>query len=779
MSRDKDLYNGLSPAVYHPAGNIGISQGVYGQPAEPSQSEPTFAEIFHGVRSRWLPIVAIPTLLAVMAAVYGWLQDPLYTARSVIEIRGYAPILSAATVENMYGADTRKLEYQKTTIAKLKQPGVAELVLSDESLYSVLLDYFKVPNKSKGESTSSAPSRKLVNAYLGLIDINPVSETSLVEIEATTRDPELSARVANAHASGFIAALRAERRESMRTNIVALELQEAELRDRLTKAERAMADYSEESHLVVGTSGDSKDVGLQKLMGLNELLAQATEKRLRTEALYSKLEGIDIKKSTALDTDAIRDTLAQIETLETQYAGLGQKVTPEYPEMKELKARLEALRNSVARQRQQFFNDLKIKLDGEEATEKRLIDQIQKEEKALNVNSKNMGQFLVLKKESDSLRQLYENVLKQLQETKISASSGVSNIFLSDVARPAYDSAYPKTKLFVVVAAVLGLALGLFYAVVAELLDSRLKTSEEASKTLGVPVLGVLPRFMEVEESSGGVLSRARKLLPWRVEASSAAPTSESQAPAIRESVSGTEPKNDDQVRVMPHKMDFVVVEALKTIRAGILLSSVDRPIRVIAVTSANKGEGKSTLAVNLAACLAQAEYKTLLVDADLRESCLADVFAPLRGKGGVSEMLAGNPEATTIQPIPFTEFLDVLPSGKRPPNPAEMLGSKKMAAALKDFRRSYDFVVIDCPPVLPVADSLMVAHEADGVIVVTRAEKTQRRHAREAVNRLRRVHAHIVGVVVNDSSLQREQTYGVAENYHYFDTQVKLKKAG
>lgn len=735
-------------------------------------NEPSYEEIFNGLRARWWIVLAASAVMGALSWIYCSMQDPLYNSRSLIEIRGYAPLLSAATVENMYGADTRKLEYQKTTIAKLKQPGVAELVLTDAALQKDLIKYFGIVNKAGDNADASAPSRKLINSYLGTIDINPVSETSLVEIEATTREPELSARIANAHASGFIAALRAERRESMRTNIAALELQEAELRSKLQSAERAMADYSEESHLVVGSSGDSKDVGLQKLMGLNQLLSQATEKRLRTEGLYVKLEAVDINKSSTLDTEPIRETLSQIESMEIQAAALGQKVTGEYPEMKELKAKIEVLRNSVVRQRQQLFTDLKLKLESEISAENRLRDEIAREENELNVNSKKMGQLLVLRKESDSLRQLYENVLKQLQETKISATSGVSNIFLSDVARPSSDPAFPKTKFFVELASVIGAGLGFLFIIISELVDARIKTTDEAARVLGVPVLGAIPRFVENGNGdSNRVLSRAKKLLPWRVEpANSDVPENSASVPAKIEKAAGN-------VAAFPNKIDSAALEALKTIRAGILLSSVDTEVRVIAVTSANKGEGKSTLAINLAACLAQAERRTLLLDADLRESCLAGNFSALFNKPGLSELLAGNPGNETLQPIQLAHNLFVLPAGVRPPNPAEMLGSKKMSAALAEFKASFDFVVIDCPPVLPVADSLVVAHEADGVIMVARSEKTHRKHAREALSRLRRVRANILGVVVNDTNLQREHTYGAAQNLKYFTVDRPLKK--
>ena len=139
--------------------------------------------------------------------------------------------------------------------------------------------------------------------------------------------------------------------------------------------------------------------------------------------------------------------------------------------------------------------------------------------------------------------------------------------------------------------------------------------------------------------------------------------------------------------------------------------------------------------------------------------------------------MLAGNPDNQNLQPIELAHNLFVLPSGVRPPNPAEMLGSKKMSAALMEFRNTFDFVIVDCPPVLPVADSLAVAHEVDGVILVARSEKTHRKHAREALQRLRRVRAHILGVVVNDTSLQREHTYGAAQNLKYFTVERPLKK--
>ncbi len=192
------------------------------------------------------------------------------------------------------------------------------------------------------------------------------------------------------------------------------------------------------------------------------------------------------------------------------------------------------------------------------------------------------------------------------------------------------------------------------------------------------------------------------------------------------------------------------VSEALRTIRAGILLSSADNPVRVVMVTSSKASEGKTTLSANLAVTLAQASYRTLLIDSDLRHPRASSYFGISASSVGLVHYLVGAADKTSIISDTAVPNLSVISPGAPSPNPAELVGSSKMNQLLKELSETFDYIVIDSPPVLPVADSLMLSRNVDGLIFVVRSGETERPAAKEAVRRLRRVAAPLLGVVVN-----------------------------
>jgi capsular exopolysaccharide synthesis family protein len=205
--------------------------------------------------------------------------------------------------------------------------------------------------------------------------------------------------------------------------------------------------------------------------------------------------------------------------------------------------------------------------------------------------------------------------------------------------------------------------------------------------------------------------------------------------------------------------------EAYRSMRSSLLLSSIDHPPRVIVVTSSFPGEGKTTTAINLSIVLAQRNEKVLLVDADLRRGSLHRVFGMVDQGLGLSAALA-QPEQQQELPVPLSDLpmLHVLATGPRPPNPAEMLSSNRMAEQIQQWTQQFDRIVIDTAPVLAVSDTQALAVHADAVVLVARAGVTRKRALIRARDLLWRVNAPVVGVVVNDVDLRLENFY----TYHY-----------
>lgn len=201
-----------------------------------------------------------------------------------------------------------------------------------------------------------------------------------------------------------------------------------------------------------------------------------------------------------------------------------------------------------------------------------------------------------------------------------------------------------------------------------------------------------------------------------------------------------------------------IAAESYRTLRTNIQYSSFDKEYRVIVVTSSEPGEGKSTTASNLALSMAQGEKKVILIDCDLRKPSLHKKFK-ISNLVGLSDVIIGKAElATAIHR--YNKNLVVLTSGKIPPNPSEMLSSKAMTNLLESLKDTFDYIILDTPPVQVVTDSQILSTKADGTILVVRSEKTKRDSVQNAINLLRKVNANIIGTVLNGVDITRNKYY-------------------
>ncbi|MEG1256971.1 CpsD/CapB family tyrosine-protein kinase [Clostridium sp.] len=203
-----------------------------------------------------------------------------------------------------------------------------------------------------------------------------------------------------------------------------------------------------------------------------------------------------------------------------------------------------------------------------------------------------------------------------------------------------------------------------------------------------------------------------------------------------------------------------IAAESYRTLRTNLQYSSFDEEYKVIVVTSSEPGEGKSTTSGNLALSLAQGDKKVILVDCDLRKPSIHKKFK-ISNELGLSDVIVDK-ESISSTGHKYNNNLTVLTSGKIPPNPSEMLGSKSMKALIDALKKVFDYVILDTPPVQAVTDAQILSTRADGTILVVRAERTKKDSVENAVGLLKKVNANIIGTVLN----------GVEEgrgNYYYY----------
>jgi non-specific protein-tyrosine kinase len=313
----------------------------------------------------------------------------------------------------------------------------------------------------------------------------------------------------------------------------------------------------------------------------------------------------------------------------------------------------------------------------------------------------------------------YSSLLQSYESVRLAEASSISNVVQVETAIPAEIPIRPRTVRNTALGMVVGLLLGVGVVFLIDVLDDTL-SPEDVSRQLNLPVLGVIARH-QIENGSPVVKYQPRS----------------------------------------------PVSEAFRSLRTNIQFASVDIPLRTLLITSPSPQDGKSTVAVNLGASLAQSGYKVGLVDADLRRPQIHKRLA-LSNREGISGMfvqdqivLNGALRETSV------ENLYALTSGALPPNPAELLGSDKMSEILQKVGEKTDIILLDTPPVMAVTDSAVLAPQVDGVLLVVKPGSTKLAACRQAIDQLQRVGANILGVVLNDVEMNRSR-YRYYRGYYY-----------
>lgn len=719
---------------------------------------------------RRMVVLAISAVVIGGVAAYSFLATRLYTATTSIKIGSYAPALPGDGVEDVFRAKTLEQDYLNTQVDQLTSLSVADKVLSDPDVGSEILTFLKRSNTAVARATMETRklssdgtdeggyrfSQKVLKAYLGLIHVEPVFKTSLARVSATTTEPVLAARIANAHARAFIDYARAERRKMTIVNLLFLSNQAHELEDKVADAEHNIGKYSEQNSLI--TLDSNENLVIKQISELNQKLSDASALRVKTEAALNEARSGSGLKSSALDDDTIRNLRTELNAAQAEYAMLSSKFGEAYPRMGQLKARLEELRKALKTERQSSVDALESRYKSALAAEEELKSQLEDlKQQAFEVSRKQV-QLHVMRREFESLKDLHQSVLRRLKEVQLSAENPSSNIIVTELAAiPDFPSS-PRRTVNMLLALGFGPLLGLLAAFVLENFDNSLGDPEEVRSFLGLPTLGVIPVFSDRQ-----LRPKHQKLIGSASDGGLPATVSEGIASAetgLMPSAVSAAPLALPENFVTINSPRSIAAEAFQTIRTGLLLSSPEQAPQLVLVTSATKSEGKTTLISNLAITMAQAGSRTVLVDCDLRRPSVYERFNINKEAPGVVDFLTGQKRLSDVLIATSVPNLSIIPAGAVSPNPAALIGSKKMSELLRKLSEMYEFVLLDAPPILPVSDALMLSRMGAGVILVVHGKETRKRHIQEATRRLQEASAGILGVVVNHSDTRDEHYY-------------------
>jgi capsular exopolysaccharide synthesis family protein len=743
------------------------------EPQADHESEFNLAEYLGMVRRHW-KLAAICCLLGLAgAAIHFAITPPAYQATATLQIerRNLTPVGSG---DNPWFENYWNMEFYPTQYELLQSRGLAERVVKSLDLME---DPAFNPGRREGAAGATAEDDEAVLGSLasglrGGLSVSPVRGTQLVQLSFTAASPEFAAKAANGFAEAFIDMGVEDRYASAGKASSFITSQIETLKQEIQDKETQLQAFSRRTDIV--TLDPQANVTLQRLEALNSQVMEARKQRIEKESQFREMavSSRDSLADSLAGGGVVSDQRAQLLSLEREYETKLKTYKPDFPEMVTLKAEIEKAKQSLKEVTQEQVEKARSNAASSYQTARRQEDSLQAEynqlkNEAIDQNSAAVT-YTNLKVEIEARRTLLNELLRKQSETEVAVrlqDTRESNVRVIDKALVPGGPFRPSLRKDVTYGVLLGLLFGVGCAVLIEFLDRTIKSPEEVERRLGLPPLAVIQDLTEAGKAYG-YASYGYGYGAGGAEADKprGRPTRTAPGSLIERKKGQTVPLG--QIELVPHERPRTLIsESYRSLRTALLLSSA-RELKVVAVTSAVAGEGKTATAANLAVVLAQLGRQVLIVDCDLRKPRLHQVFQ-VSNRSGLVNQLTAVPEPDVFLPT-VVPNLWVTPSGPIPPNPSELLASDRMRDWLKSVRARFDFVVIDTPPALAVTDATIVGMLVDGVVLTLRSGKVTREEARLCRDRLRQTGIKILGAVLNRyKSLQA----GLGKRYRYYES--------
>ncbi len=681
------------------------------------------------VRWRWL-VGAIMAACIAFGVISLLLSPPLYTANSQIEISR-----EKKNVTNVRGLDEEDYagyeEFYDTQYQLLRARSLAEriarsLKLADEPSFFAA---HGVDLGTGGQALSPAQRKDRENLAAGLlvgnVQINPIRNSSLVNISYTSRSPEWSARIANAWPQGYIAGTMDRGLASTADARKFLEARLEELRNKLARSEGDLINFARQRNIVaLGATRDSEGKTSQpqtlvatNLSALNAALVTARTERITAESRARSSAGAsstEVLQSTTISS--LRSKRAEVAS---EYARILVQFEPGYPAARALKAQVDMLDSAISREISGVQGSRRSVYEEALKREGQLSAQVEGLKSQFDQQQRDTIQYNVYQREVDTNRQLYDALLQRYKEIGLSGSVGSTNIAIVDPAMTPGGPSAPSLSSFLTMAIFAGLGLSALAIFGLEQIDNGVRSPEEIERFFKLPLLGNVPK------AGGDVLDELR------------------------------DPKSE-------------ISEALQSARAVLSFSTSHGLPKSFLVTSAREGEGKSTTAFALAMAVARSGKKVLLIDADMRSPSIHQMVG-VSNTNGFSNLLAGGDLASVQLEASKVQGLTIMPAGPKPPSSAELLSVDRLNQLLEGLRDRFEYIIVDGPPVLGMADAPILGAALEGAVFVIEAERTPVRAIQHALERLRLVNAHVLGAIVTKIDYRSHRLgYGYSYGYGY-----------
>jgi polysaccharide biosynthesis transport protein len=734
--------------------------------AQPATRSPDLKAFMNILKRRRLVVFGCAASLTLLALIIVLNLTPVYTAEAVVMLNTRkSQVVDLQAVLSGLQSDEAAIRTEVEVVKSraLAQRVVDELDLTSNQLLNPRLapptfwqqinPITKIrsaiqqlhPSGKAVDAQESVPDQQredndaVVSRVMSTLDIFNDGRSYVLKVRFQAADPRLAAKIANAFANDYLQSQLDAKYEATQRAIDWLNTHLTDLHKKVEKSDRAVQQYMAE-HGLVGSRDQT--VITQQLSELNSQLTLATADLTQKESNVRQAQalvrsGQAESVAPAITSPLIQSLKAQDSALLQKQAELSTRYDRGHPKMVDILAQRKQVETKIQDEVTNIIRGMDNDVGAARARAAALTTAIQNLQKEANTQDTAGVGLRDLKREADTDRNLYENLLNRFKETSTQADIQQPDARLVSSAAIPVLPTFPRVGVLTGIAFMLSLITGIVVAFLLEYFDHGFRSAANIEQTLGIPFLGYVPRL-----SSGTAAHRH----------------------IIEEPLS-------------------TYAEALRSVRTALRFSKVGNPPKIIMVTSAIPAEGKTIFAASLAQSVERSGGRSILVDCDLRHPTIGKLFDVKKGPGLVS-YFEGRSNLADLIHNDANSRLDYITADERTTDPQELLDSQHMRDVLAKLRSAYDCVILDAPPVLAVSDAVVLSHLADATVFIVRWEKTPRHVAMSGLKLLHSQGANLAGVVLScvDTRRHAKYDYGDAAYYYgrysrYYDLGVKPKR--
>jgi len=712
------------------------------------------------LKRKWT-ILIIFLVSALFSVVTTYLAPPVYRATTTIQIERTAPrVLDYKEVTPLEASDDNN-DFYSTNYELLKSRTLAERAVEDMGMRkassataaeaasratekaeseltagSMLQDLFtrmrRGPAPVELDPTVSRDNA-LVGAFQSSLTVDPVRRSRLVRLHFDSTDPFFAAKAVNTVAQAFININLERRFEASSYAKTFLEEKLLQTKAKLEDSERELIKYSRELEVV--NLDEKQNLFSQTMQEYNAAVSRAEQERIKAEVVYRQAQDKPESLPMVRESKTFQSLKENKAKLDAEYQENLKIYKPGFPKMQALAGQIAEVDSQIKQEiddvRKSSLAVYRAAKSQEALLRERLNDTKQQ---LLELQGRNI-RYSILKREVDTNRQLYDGLLQRLKEIGVAGGVGINNISVIDKAQVPVLPYKPNLKNNVSIGLAIGLIIGLMVAWLLEYLDDSIRFADDVERETGAAVLGVIPKYTAADAGK------------------------------------------PNRVALVPHDDPTSALgEAYRSVRTALQFSTSSGAPRRLVVTSSSKNEGKSTTALALAINFAQMGKPVVIIDADLRNPVMHKLLN-IDNSRGLSNYLSGNMGAMQAIHTTIVPNLFVMTTGPLPPNPVELLSGMKMLTLLSQCEEHFAHVIVDGPPVLGIADAIVLCNQVDNSVFVIESAKTRKGHAKAALKRLYQAGVNPLGVILTKIDAYHD-LYGYHTYYYQYAKQPALAKA-